>query len=247
MTDPYVYEGGSVLRNLLDIKDSRTLDLVEAEQSHANMMLLYEAGFNDFSIKGIQYIHRYLFGDIYDWAGEFRVINIQKREKTLAGSSVWYSDVDQIESDLKSAWKVIGELDWKNLSLEKYVTALVNTFPPLWKVHPFREGNTRTFVMLLTFFVESHGYYLDQELLSANAGYVRDSFVLASLKDFAEPEHLTRILIDAIKTEPVEYDEPEDDSHGEITLQSRKYQTENDQPTPHEPRPDQYDPEKYRM
>ena len=33
-------------------------------------------------------IHRYLFGDIYDWAGQYRVINIEKRERLLGGRSV---------------------------------------------------------------------------------------------------------------------------------------------------------------
>ena len=40
-----------------------------------------------------------------------------------------------------------------------------------------REGNTRTVVMMMTFFVEYHGYFMDQELMAASAGYVRDSFV----------------------------------------------------------------------
>lgn len=69
MRDPYLYEGVSVLRNKLEIKVEDTLDLVEAEQSRTNMMLLYEQGFEDFSPKGLCAIHRYLFGDIYDWAG----------------------------------------------------------------------------------------------------------------------------------------------------------------------------------
>ncbi len=49
MNDPYLYEGSSVLRNLLDIHDEKELDLAEAELSRANMMLLYEQGFDDFS------------------------------------------------------------------------------------------------------------------------------------------------------------------------------------------------------
>ena len=72
------------------------LDLVEAEQSRANMMLLYERGFSDFTPAGLCEIHRFLFGDIYDWAGEYRIINIEKREKLLAGRSVWYSNDEDI-------------------------------------------------------------------------------------------------------------------------------------------------------
>lgn len=96
MTDPYLYDDVPVLRNTLAIKDESTLDLVEAEQSRANMMLLYEQGFHDFTPRGLQAIHQFLFGDIYDWAGKFRIINIEKREKLLAGRSVWYSNDDAI-------------------------------------------------------------------------------------------------------------------------------------------------------
>ena len=65
MVDPYCYEDTPILRNTLDIRDEKTLDLIEAEQSRANMMLLYEQGFHDFTPEGLRNIHRFLFGDIY--------------------------------------------------------------------------------------------------------------------------------------------------------------------------------------
>jgi len=103
MHDPYLYPDSAVLRNLLDIHDEDALNLAEAELSRANMMLLYEQGFSDFSSQGLQAIHKTLFGDVYDWAGEFRLINIQKREQQLAGLSVWYSNDNDIERDLTTA------------------------------------------------------------------------------------------------------------------------------------------------
>ena len=50
MSDIYLYDDVPVLRNILGIKDNKVLDLVEAEQSRANMMLLYEQGFEDFPL-----------------------------------------------------------------------------------------------------------------------------------------------------------------------------------------------------
>ena len=88
MPDIYLYDDAPILRNKLQIKDEKTLELIEAEQSRANMMLLYEQGFHDFSPDGLRQIHRFLFGDIYEWARQFRVINIEKREKLLGGRSV---------------------------------------------------------------------------------------------------------------------------------------------------------------
>ncbi len=80
MADPYLQEGTSVLKNKLGIRNEQSLDLIEAEQSRLNMMLLYEQGFEDFTPQGFAEIHRILFGDIYDWAGQFRIINMEKRE-----------------------------------------------------------------------------------------------------------------------------------------------------------------------
>ena len=53
MPDIYLYDDVPVLRNKLQIKDEKTLELIEAEQSRANMMLLYEQGFHDFSPEGL--------------------------------------------------------------------------------------------------------------------------------------------------------------------------------------------------
>ena len=74
MSDPYLYEDAPVSKNKLGIKNEKTLDRIEAEQSRANMMLLYEQGFQDFSPDGLREIHRTLFGDIYEWAGQYRII-----------------------------------------------------------------------------------------------------------------------------------------------------------------------------
>ena len=182
MADPYLYEGSTVLRNKLDILDEKTLDLVEAEQSRAKMMVLYKRGFQNFSPAGLCEIHKFLFGGVYSWAGQYRIINIEKRERLLGGRSVWYSNDENIPQDLESAFQSIHLLKWKDFSRDAFVHYLAQCFPRLWQIHPFREGNTRTVVMMLTFFVEQYGYYMDQELMAESAGYVRDAFVMASLE-----------------------------------------------------------------
>lgn len=238
MPDPYLYEDVPVLRNKLGIKTEKTLDVVEAEQSRANMMLLYEQEFSDFSPAGLCEIHRFLFGDIYDWAGQYWIMNIEKSERLLGGRSVWYSNDDNIARDLYAAFSAIKDYDWDQCSREEFVSALTRLFPPIWQVHPFREGNTRTVVMLMTLFVEAHGYFFDKDLLAASAGYVRDSFVMASIDQFSEFEHFERILLDTVCTDPVETQGaglPETERHEKYA----KYQKEPYTPAPHTPRVDQ--------
>jgi len=238
MSDLYLDAASGVLRNLLRITDADELDVAEAELSRASMMIMHEQSFCDFSTKGIQFIHKSLFGDVYDWAGEFRIINIQKREPILAGISVWYSNSEDIERDLVTAWQSINSIDWSKLSKYEFVKQLVKQFATLWKIHPFREGNTRTLVMMLTFFVEHHGYYLDQELLAESAGYVRNAFVMASMGDYAEPEHLERILMDSVSTEPIEYADAVDGATLVDDGIRSEYRTSEYKPVPHEYRED---------
>lgn len=232
MSDIYLYEDVPVLKNKLDIRDEKTLDLIEAEQSRANMMILYERGFSDFTPAGLCELHRFLFGDIYDWAGKYRLINIEKRERLLGGRSVWYSNDEAIPDDLEKAFTAISAKQWEQFSREEFVHDLARLFPRVWQVHPFREGNTRTVVMMMTLFVEHYGYYMDHELMAASAGYVRDSFVMASLDQISEYEHLERILMDAVCTEPIIYDEQTLDSGGqsERTEKYQKYQKEKYEP-----------------
>ena len=168
MADVYLYADVPVLKNKLNIRDEKTLDFIESEQSCANMMLLYEQGLDDFSPNGLCSIHRFLFGDIFEWAGQYRIINIEKREELLAGRSIWYSNDDNIQQDLDAAFRKIHDISWDELTKPEFVRQLTRCFSRIWQVHPFREGNTRCVVMMLTLFVESHGYYMDQELLAVS-------------------------------------------------------------------------------
>lgn len=231
--DVYLYDDCKVLKNLLNIKDEDELDLAEAELSRANMMILYDTGFSDFSSKGVCEIHKKLFEDVYDWAGKFRVIDIQKREEILGGKSVWYSSNDLIENDLDEIFNKIKEIDWEHLSKRDFVYNIVDNFSSIWQVHPFREGNTRTVTMLIAFFVESKGYFFDHDLISKSAGYFRNALVLASLDQFSEYEHLENILNDAISTEPIEIEDDETISP-EQNEKYKKYYSENYKPSSHE-------------
>ena len=234
MTNSYLYDDVPVLKNKLGIKDKNTLDLIEAEQSRANMMLLYEQGFHNFASEGLQSIHHSLFGDIYDWAGKFRIINIEKREKLLAGLSVLYSDNEKIPDDLNSIFEELHNSEWNKLSKSDFVSKIVRIISKIWRVHPFREGNTRAVVMMLAFFIEDCGYYMNQNLIAKRANRVRNSFVMASLDRYSEYEHLERILMDTICCDPIQYDLPPVMSEPlESSTKYVEHQSEDYMATPH--------------
>jgi cell filamentation protein len=96
----------------------------------------------------------------------------------------------------------LKEKKWKKLSLGEQAKALSAGLTDLWKVHPFREGNTRTIVTFICRLAESKGLPLDRMLFEQNAAYVRSALVAASAVfhdgDFRKPEYLVRIVTDAL-------------------------------------------------
>ena len=74
--DPYVYPGTSILRNRLGITDPEFLD----KQERSLVVLRVRRGVprGNFDLTHLRAIHRHLFQDIYDWAGELRTVEISK-------------------------------------------------------------------------------------------------------------------------------------------------------------------------
>lgn len=206
MSDPYFYIDAPVFRNKLGVRDKTTLKRIEAELSRANLMLLYEKGFEDFSPAGLCEIHYALFGDLYDWAGQYRHISLEKPEQLLCGRSVWYSRENDISEDLKVAFSRLLCVPWAELNREQFVYEMTRTFPLIWQVHPFREGNTPSVITMMIFFAEHYRYSVDQTLLVRSAGGIHDAFVLASLDQFSKCENLEQLLLDMIRNKLVEED-----------------------------------------
>ncbi|MCA9725984.1 MAG: fic/DOC family protein, partial [Kurthia sp.] len=72
--DPYVYQNSNVLINKLNIMDEQKLIDVEAQLIIASVVDIYsiidDLDFTDST--SLQIIHRFLFENLYTWAGEFR-------------------------------------------------------------------------------------------------------------------------------------------------------------------------------
>ena len=74
IVDPYTYSGTAILRNKFNIRDSSVLSKVERRITEAKLVLLQTRQLprGHYDLKHLQAMHKYLFGDIYDWAGEIR-------------------------------------------------------------------------------------------------------------------------------------------------------------------------------
>ena len=88
--------------------------------------------------------------------------------------------------------------------------------------------------MLIALFAEHYGYYFDYELMAASAGYVHNAFVLCCFGENSEFEHLEKILIDAISTEPVDESEESETEANKKSSKYEKYYVDDYKPSPHE-------------
>ena len=148
-------------------------------------------------------MHDYIFRDLYDWAGQPRIINIEKSELVLGGISIEYSDFQDIEIMASSVLSKMEEVNWEKISLDEKADSLSKYMAELWKVHIFREGNTRTIVTFICQYTQSKGFVLDTELFEQNSAYVRSALVAASavfkdLGDKSKPQYLVKIVKDAL-------------------------------------------------
>ena len=119
------------LENKLGITDSAELARAEEKISKARALELFETGLLDTfpvgDFEGLAMIHKYLFDDIYDFAGEMRTVNIAKGNFRFAPVMYLGAALDNISKMPQSSFEEI---------VEKYVEMNV--------AHPFREGNGRS-------------------------------------------------------------------------------------------------------
>ncbi len=205
-----IYElPNGTLKNLLGITDSEELKQAEADMSFTNLMYLQEDLAKECDAELLKKINQCLFGDIYEWAGEYRKYSVRKEEDVLNGDSVRYTLPESIEDELYIVTDDMNNYNWKNKNIDEISEKFAYYLAKIWKIHPFREGNTRTVLGFAEIFAKEHGFEMDlskmiddlERIEDPETGEIkryglRDKFVLASLdnEDGPEPEHLERIV-----------------------------------------------------
>jgi len=165
-SDPYVYPGTTVLKNIPGIRNQEILDRIEADRVGQRSLELIERPLSGlFDIEHLQGIHRYLFQDVYEWAGDFRTVDIAK------GNS-YFAHVPYIESTLKG---VFGELSeerhLRGLNQERFASRLAQILGTLNAVHAFREGNGRAQREFVRELAYKNSYWIDWSKVSREELY----------------------------------------------------------------------------
>ena len=119
------------LENKLGITDSAELAREEEKRSKKKAVWLFESGTLDAlpvgTFAALQAIHKYLFEDIYDFAGKLRTVNLAKNNFRFAPLVYLEAALENIDKMPQSTYDEI---------IEKYVEMNI--------AHPFREGNGRS-------------------------------------------------------------------------------------------------------
>jgi cell filamentation protein len=138
---------GHVLKNRLGIKSQREMDVAEAQALEKLMRALlgrYDAH-HRFTAADIRDIHKVWLGAIYEWAGEYRQVNISKDDFPFAAAAQVPSLMAGFERDILQRYTPCVFTDRVDI-----VLALAETHVELVLIHPFREGNGRVARVLST-------------------------------------------------------------------------------------------------
>lgn len=165
------YEGTSVLVNKFNIKDGSKLDAVEQGVTGALIAKAFmEIPFKNVDFNFYRMLHRYVFSDIYEWAGEIRTVNMSKKGTNFCS----YDEIEEQGNRIFSGLKKRNYLS--KLSFEEFVDEFTSLYCELNYLHPFREGNGRVQRLFLSMLVSNYGKNIDFSKID------KDLFMIATIK-----------------------------------------------------------------
>lgn len=150
------YPNTTVLINKLGIRDQSELNSVERQfvllkSSQAEQ----ETIFKNIDFNFYKELHKQLFGDLYEWAGTVRSMNISKKGTVFCN----FEDIERIGT-LK--FQRLAEQNYlKELTKSRFIDELTEFYHDINMLHPFREGNGRTLRLFITLLVRNAGYTLN--------------------------------------------------------------------------------------
>lgn len=159
--DPYLIPGLPILRNRLGITTEAELELIERTIVSQRASEGVPAGV--FDLAHLCAIHRRLFQDIYDWAGEIRTVEISKDGHQFQFRRFIETGMADVHRRLVAADFLSG------LGLARFAERAGEIIGDINYVHPFREGNGRAQLQYLRLLAHRAGHPIDLIRLDADA------------------------------------------------------------------------------
>ena len=134
----YCYPNSNTLINNLNIKNEQTLFEAEKKLTLIRLQELQDSPIKgNFDYKHLKDIHRYIFQDIYSWAGELRTVEIGKRNLFCTTEFLVSYGESVLDNYFKSCFN-------SRSNFKKFIKVFSSNYADLNALHPFREGNGRT-------------------------------------------------------------------------------------------------------
>ena len=204
--DPYLMPDANVLQNCLGEQNQSAL--LEHEIFFSGLRiseLLYKPLSGNLDYPLLQRIHYYIFQDVYPaWAGTTRTVKIFKPERTFHGNSVEYADPGvlgaEIEGEARLLFEELRQERWlTGLASPRFCEKLSYYLSRLWKIHPFREGNTRSIMVFIYYLASRAGFVLSLSYFDRKHTEIRKNLVLSTT---GETGALCQCLQKAIVNQP---------------------------------------------
>ena len=159
--DPYLIPHTRVLKNKLNVQTQEDLDFFENDLVSVRSYKLYEnLPHAEGTVKQLQWIHHYLFQDVYDWAGQIRTIDMTKGGGEPFPLEYMGVGIRYCEQTLKNDNLLQG------LSIDDFISKLSVNYNNFNVLHPFREGNGRTQRVFWDIVARDAGYHFDWGLIT---------------------------------------------------------------------------------
>ena len=158
-------------------KNSVNRNELECDFVSMRIVELLEKDNFELSVDYLKYIHKCLFQDVYDFAGNFRTLNFSKPEKILNNDSVAYGDYKALKESIEYDITIEKDKKYKDMSIVDVIENITDFSSNIWQAHPFREGNTRTTAVFIEKYLISLGYKVDNSLFKDKSIYFRNALV----------------------------------------------------------------------
>lgn len=144
-SDPYLYPGTDVLRNIPGIRNAEDLITFETLNSGARMYeLRLQPTAGNFDAGHLKAIHKYIFQDVYLWAGQFRTTLLGKAQ-FAGGPMTYFTPPHLLEHEAQRILDGLHRANLlKGLSRSEFARKAAQLLVELNNLHPYREGNGRT-------------------------------------------------------------------------------------------------------
>jgi cell filamentation protein len=159
--DPYLYPSIPVLRNLAGLTHDSELDAFERQMTNQRAAEGVPSG--AFDLSHLRAIHRQLFQDVYDWAGEIRTVEISKDGHQFQFRRYIETGMADVHRRLVAADFLTG------LDAPRFAERAGEIVGDINYVHPFREGNGRTQMQYLRLLADRAGHPIDLTRLDRDA------------------------------------------------------------------------------